>query len=75
MTSVTLRTGPVACALTLVVASHAGAQSELSGDAIHIARTTGPITVDGELSDPGWQTAHRVEQWYETNPGDNAPRK
>jgi hypothetical protein len=75
MTSVTLRTVPVACALTLLVAPHAAAQSELSGDAIHIARTTGPITVDGELSDPGWRTAHRVEQWYETNPGDNVPPK
>ena len=41
MTSVTLRTALVACSLTLLVVSHAAAQSSLSGDAIHIARTTG----------------------------------
>jgi hypothetical protein len=31
--------------------------------------------VDGDLSDPGWQGARKVETWYETNPGDNTPPK
>ena len=75
MTSVTLRVAPLVCALTLSVVSHAAGQSTLSGDSIHIGRTTGSITVDGELSDEGWRTANRVEQWYETNPGDNVPPK
>jgi hypothetical protein len=47
------------------------AQTTLSGEAIHITRATGPITVDGVLDDAGWQGATRVEKWYETAPGDN----
>lgn len=38
---------------------------------IEIRRAGGSITIDGELNDPGWQNAPRVEKWYETNPGDN----
>ena len=75
MTSVTHRISVLACALTLLVVSRTAAQSALSGDPVHIARLTGSITVDGELSDEGWRTAHRVEQWYETNPGDSVPPK
>src|SRR5262249_54527455 len=30
-------------------------------------------TIDGDLSDPGWQGATKVDTWYETNPGDNVP--
>ena len=45
------------------------------GDPIHITRAAGPITVDGDLSDPGWKGAVRLETWYETNPGDNVPPK
>lgn len=45
------------------------------GDPIHITRAAGPITVDGDLSDPGWKGAVRLETWYETNPGDNTPPK
>jgi hypothetical protein len=40
---------------------------------IHIARATGPIEVDGDLSDAGWKDAHRVETFFETNPADNVP--
>ncbi|MBV8202291.1 MAG: carbohydrate binding family 9 domain-containing protein [Acidobacteria bacterium] len=40
---------------------------------IRIHRAAGPITVDGDLSDPGWQGAARVETFFETNPGDNVP--
>jgi len=42
---------------------------------IEIHRAAGPITVDGDLSDPGWQGAARVETFYETKPGDNTPPK
>jgi len=42
---------------------------------IRIARTAGPIAVDGDLSDPGWKTATRVDTFFETNPGDNVPPK
>ena len=47
------------------------AQSALSGEPIHIVRASGPIAVDGDLSDEGWRNATRIDKWYEVNPGDN----
>ncbi len=42
---------------------------------IRITRTAGSIEVDGDLSDPGWKDATKVDTFFETNPGDNvAPR-
>jgi hypothetical protein len=40
-----------------------------------IRRATGPITIDGDLADAGWQGALKSETWYETNPGDNTEPK
>src|SRR5512140_3155944 len=40
-----------------------------------ITRASGPITIDGNLSDAAWKTATRFETWYETNPGDNVEPK
>jgi len=40
---------------------------------IHIARAQGEIRIDGDLSDPGWQSATRIDTFYETTPGDNIP--
>src|SRR5450432_33231 len=42
---------------------------------IAIHRAAGPITIDADLSDPGWKDAARIETWYETNPGDNVAPK
>ncbi|HVR98748.1 MAG TPA: DUF5916 domain-containing protein [Thermoanaerobaculia bacterium] len=42
---------------------------------IRLSRAAGEITVDGELGDPGWQGATRIDTFYETNPGDNVPPK
>src|SRR6478672_5145924 len=42
---------------------------------LQIHRTTGAIRVDGDLSDPGWQGAGKIDQFYETSPGDNTPPK
>src|SRR6185436_19322717 len=42
---------------------------------VTIPRTSTPITIDGNLSEPAWQQAARYETWYETNPGDNVPPK
>ncbi|MEP6800733.1 MAG: DUF5916 domain-containing protein [Acidobacteriota bacterium] len=44
-------------------------------ETIHITRAAGPITIDADLSDPGWKNATRIETWFETNPGDNVPPK
>jgi hypothetical protein len=40
---------------------------------LHIARATGPITIDADLDDAGWKGVAPVETWFETNPGDNVP--
>ena len=45
--------------------------TEANGPAIPIRRISGPIRIDGDLSDPAWSEATRVEEWFETNPGDN----
>lgn len=41
--------------------------------AIHITRASGPIKIDGDLSDEAWRTATRVETFYDIQPGDNTP--
>ncbi|MBI3491425.1 MAG: carbohydrate binding family 9 domain-containing protein [Acidobacteria bacterium] len=51
------------------------ARTTLSGEPIRISRATGPITIDGDLSDEAWQHATRVEKWYEVTPGDNVEPK
>ena len=62
----------VCATLLLVIPSgSAMAQTALSGDRLEIKRTSGKITVDGDLGDEGWRNATRVEKWYEVNPGDN----
>jgi len=38
---------------------------------VALTKTDATIAIDGDLSDPGWQTAAKYETWYETNPGDN----
>src|SRR5438067_1071027 len=43
--------------------------------AIAISRASSGITLDGDLSDPAWKSATRVEKWWETNPGDNVEPK
>ncbi|HXU44538.1 MAG TPA: DUF5916 domain-containing protein [Thermoanaerobaculia bacterium] len=40
---------------------------------LHIARATGPITVDGDLSDAAWKGAERIEKFWETNRNENGP--
>ncbi|HEX4347478.1 MAG TPA: DUF5916 domain-containing protein [Vicinamibacterales bacterium] len=63
-------------ALAVILLPAAGrAQSAIAGDTIHISRATGPIKIDGDLSDEAWQHATRIEKWYETQPGDNLEPK
>jgi hypothetical protein len=61
--------------VTLFVPVRASAQSALSGEPIQITRATGPIVVDGVLSDEAWQHSTRIDKWYETQPGDNVEPK
>lgn len=41
----------------------------------HLPRTSGSISVDGDLDDPGWKTSLVVDRFYETSPGNNIPAK
>jgi Domain of unknown function (DUF5916) len=47
--------------------------AEAASPEIRIERAAGPIVIDGDLSDPGWRGATRVETFFETNPADNVP--
>ena len=41
------------------------------GPPITITRISAPITIDGDLSDPGWKGVPPITQWYETRVGDS----
>ena len=73
---------PVLLAMAVSLAAQSSAPSSAparraleDGPPIEIHRAAGPITIDGDLSDPGWQGAARVETFFETRPGDNVPPK
>ena len=42
---------------------------------IHVNPAAGPINIDGDLGDAGWQGAAKIDTFYETSPGDNIPAK
>src|SRR5262249_38203779 len=56
---------------TLAAAVSAAAQPAVTGPPVKVSRASGPIKIDGDLSDEAWRTAARVERWYEVQPGDN----
>jgi len=58
-------------ALALVLACATAGLAQDAPPTLTIRRAAGGITVDGDLSDPGWQGVAPVEKWYETSPGDN----
>jgi hypothetical protein len=61
--------------LTAFAETMASVEESTRGAEIRVARAAGPITVDGDLSDPGWRGAARVDTWFEIRPGDNVPPK
>jgi hypothetical protein len=66
---------PLFLALILFIAAPARAQKPLPDfePPLALARISSPIQVDGDLSDPGWREAAKVETWYESSVGDNVP--
>jgi hypothetical protein len=60
-------------ALSLVPAFAAAAPPDLPP--IAVQRASGPIVVDGDLSDAEWRAAAVIDQFWETQPGDNVPPK
>jgi hypothetical protein len=65
---------PLALALAAALASGTAAAAP-DRPVLRIARAAGPISVDGDLSEPAWAAAEPVTTWFETNPGDNVPPK
>ncbi len=63
----------ISCLAAPLLAADAPAAADVP--ALTVARATGPIVVDGALDDAGWKGAHRIETWFETNPGDNVAPK
>jgi hypothetical protein len=59
----------------LAATGAAGAEAPARTPPMDIRRATGPIHVDGDLGDPGWQGALTFDRFYETSPGDNVPAK
>jgi hypothetical protein len=59
---------PLCC---LLVTARVAAQSSIRGETYAITRASGPIVIDGSLSDEAWRHALRIDRWYEINPGDN----
>ena len=68
-----LKPAAVVIALCSVVTALAEAPPPPAPIALH--RAAGAITVDGDLSDPGWQGAATIDHFYETSPGDNIPAR
>ena len=62
-------------AAALLLSPAASADQPVRGAEIRITKAAGPIVMDGDLSDPGWRGAARVDTWYEIRPGDNVTPK
>jgi hypothetical protein len=62
----------VSCLLVLAIfPAPARAADPQAGPPLTIHKAAGPITADGDLTDPGWQGVPSVTTWYETRVGDN----
>jgi hypothetical protein len=57
--------------VALLVTLSTLAQAVAASPDVHAIRTSGPIKIDGDLSDAAWRAATPVEKFYEIEPGDN----
>src|SRR5882672_12391437 len=60
---------------TLAIPSLAWCADPQPGPPLTIHRAAGPIVLDGDLDDAGWQGVEPDTTWFETNPGDNLEPK
>lgn len=63
----------VAVLLAFMIATTCGLRAEQTPTPtprLAIRRATGPITIDGDLSDPAWKDAVRIDTFWETKKGD-----
>jgi len=65
-----LTTAGALLALALPAAPALGAAPQ-PGPPLAIVRVSASITIDGDLSDPGWKEVQPISQWYETRVGDS----
>ena len=65
--------------LCLLISCSLLAQSSASSDdekyTLHIRQTTAPVKLDGDLSEPGWQSAQVVTDFYQVFPFDTSYAK
>src|SRR6266536_2022155 len=62
-----------AAGLVVLLVCAAASPAQDTPPPIDVHRATGPIHVDGDLSDPGWKDAAVIDTFWETQPGDNVP--
>jgi len=62
-----------AAAVLLVLLAASAAGGDEPAPPLTVRRTPGEIRLDGDLSDPGWKGAAVLDQFWETQPGDNVP--
>ena len=60
----------ILAALAALCARGLGAEEPIPPK-MNLPRISSPITIDGNLSDPGWADAAVIETFYEFQPGDN----
>ena len=70
-----MRTCVLSLTMLLIPGGSHAAQDKAHIPELRIERIDGEISLDGELSEPIWQKAGRIDEWFETSPGDNvSPR-
>ncbi len=69
------RSGPALAVLLFIVCPVASGAEPGLPPPLAVPRVTGPVTVDGDLGDPGWKGAAVIDTFWETSPGNNVPPK
>jgi hypothetical protein len=64
---------PAAWVLPLLLCGPVAAGAAEPAPDLAVRRAPGEIRLDGDLSDPGWRDAAVLDQYWETQPGDNVP--
>ena len=70
-----LKSAVVVVVVCLCAIRSANAETPPPPPPLALHRAAGPITIDGDLSDPGWRGAATIDRFYESSPGDNIPAK
>src|SRR5437867_1692069 len=70
-----LKPAAVVVVVSLCLTLSVNAETPPPTPPLALHRAVGAITIDGDLSDPGWRGAATIDRFYETSPGDNIPAK